>query len=97
VEARVHEGPSQDEASHLVNVAEEGVIPIRAVQGDLAHKRNTSSTEALCVEPCGGPRGRAVSYERGTPIRLQGWTREFKLPWREAGSLNHHDEIVDSD
>ena len=24
-------------------------------------------------------------------------TREFKLPWREAGSLNHHDEIVDSD
>ena len=23
--------------------------------------------------------------------------REFKLPWREAGSPNHHDDIVDSD
>ena len=25
------------------------------------------------------------------------WKREFKLPWREAGPLNHHDDIVDSD
>jgi hypothetical protein len=24
------------------------------------------------------------------------WKRKFKL-WREAGSLNHHDDIVDSD
>ena len=23
------------------------------------------------------------------------WKREFKLPWREAGPLNHHDDIVD--
>ena len=23
--------------------------------------------------------------------------REFKLSWREAGSHNHHDDIVDSD
>ena len=23
--------------------------------------------------------------------------RKFKLPWREAGSLNHHDDIVHSD
>ena len=23
--------------------------------------------------------------------------REFKLPWREAGPINHHDDIVDSD
>ena len=22
---------------------------------------------------------------------------EFKLPWHEAGSLDHHDDIVDSD
>ena len=25
------------------------------------------------------------------------WKREFKLPWREAGPPNHHDDIVDSD
>ena len=25
------------------------------------------------------------------------WKREFKLPWREAGSHNHLDDIVDSD
>jgi len=25
------------------------------------------------------------------------WKREFKLPWREAGSPNHHDDRVDSD
>jgi len=23
--------------------------------------------------------------------------REFKLPWREAGPLNHHDDLVDSE
>jgi len=22
------------------------------------------------------------------------WTREFKLPWREAGPPNHHDDNV---
>jgi len=25
------------------------------------------------------------------------WKRGFKLPWREAGPLNHHDDKVDSD
>ena len=25
------------------------------------------------------------------------WEREFKLPWREAGPPNHHDDKVDSD
>ena len=25
------------------------------------------------------------------------WKREFKLPWREAGPLNDHDDKVDSD
>ena len=25
------------------------------------------------------------------------WKREFKLPWREAGPPNHHDDQVDSD
>ena len=24
------------------------------------------------------------------------WKREFKLPWREAGPPNHHDDKVDS-
>jgi len=25
------------------------------------------------------------------------WKREYKLPWREAGPPNHHDDNVDSD
>ena len=25
------------------------------------------------------------------------WKKEFKLPWREAGPRNHHDDKVDSD
>ena len=25
------------------------------------------------------------------------WKREFKLPWREAGPPDHHDDKVDSD
>ena len=25
------------------------------------------------------------------------WKREFKLPWREAGTPDHHDDKVDSD
>ena len=25
------------------------------------------------------------------------WEREFKLPWREAGPPNHHDDEADSD
>ena len=25
------------------------------------------------------------------------WKREFKLPWREAGPPNHHNDKVDSD
>jgi len=25
------------------------------------------------------------------------WKSEFKLPWREAGPLHHHDDEVDSD
>ena len=24
------------------------------------------------------------------------WKRDLKLPWRETGSPNHHDDIVDS-
>ena len=30
-------------------------------------------------------------------LELLAWQREFKLPWREAGPPNHHDEKVDSD
>ena len=38
----------------------------------------------------------------GLPLRVQRdrvqlWEREFKLPWREAGPPNHHDDDVDSD
>ena len=25
------------------------------------------------------------------------WKRKLKLPWRKAGSFDHHDDIVDSD
>ena len=29
--------------------------------------------------------------------KLVTWKGEFKLPWREAGPPNHHDDQVDSD
>jgi len=36
-----------------------------------------------------------VVFRRKVDVRLPG--REFKLPWREAGPPNHHDDNVDSD
>ena len=33
---------------------------------------------------------------RKVDVRLPG-KKEFKLPWREAGAPNHHDDKVDSD
>ena len=33
------------------------------------------------------------SLGRGTAT----WKREFKLPWREAGAPDHHDDKADSD
>ena len=55
--------------------------------------------------------GGAFSDERGTPVvwglapetivdvseALDVSSREFKLPWREAGPPNHFDDQVDSD
>ena len=39
---------------------------------------------------------RRVDLEpRTVDVRLP--EREFKLPWREAGPPNHHDDNVDSD
>jgi len=35
--------------------------------------------------------------ERGSSLLQTYWKREFKLPWREAGPPNHHDDTVDSD
>ena len=32
-----------------------------------------------------------------TPSIKASWTRQLKLPWREAGPHNHHDDQVDSD
>jgi len=34
---------------------------------------------------------------RGKALGKATWKREFKLPWREAGPPNHHDNKVDSD
>jgi len=33
----------------------------------------------------------------GCSVHCFTWKREFKLPWREAGPPNHHDDTVDSD
>jgi len=33
----------------------------------------------------------------GFDVSIATWKREFKLPWREAGAPNHHDDKVDSD
>jgi len=37
-----------------------------------------------------------VAMARKVDVRLPG-KGNSKLPWREAGPLNHHDDIVDSD
>jgi len=39
---------------------------------------------------------RVVLHRRRVDVRLPG-KGEFKLPWREAGPPNHHDDKVDSD
>ena len=36
-------------------------------------------------------------YEDYMTLRSASSKREFKLPWREAGPPNHHDDKVDSD
>ena len=43
-------------------------------------------------------RTRALSWSRIGVSRCKAtWKREFKLPWRETGPPNHHDDKVDSD
>ena len=40
-----------------------------------------------------------ATFEKGVAERAETDKRqvEFKLPWREAGPPNHHDDKVDSD
>jgi len=45
----------------------------------------------------GAARAGAEPVSRGLLLTLLGWPRQFKLPWREAGPPNHHDDKVDSD
>ena len=40
---------------------------------------------------------RSATWKREKTARSATWKREFKLPWREAGPPNHHDDEVDSD
>ena len=40
---------------------------------------------------------KSISYEIAQVLVVCGVTREFKLPWREAGAPNHHDNGVDPD
>ena len=49
--------------------------PENALQGYLAHKNNLplGLTAGLSLGPYGGPRGGAVSYERGTPVAPFSW------------------------
>ena len=51
---------------------------------DLRKLLKTEFAEATAHLPAGG-RCKAT------------WKRDSKLPWREASSLDHHDDIVDSD
>jgi len=61
--------------------------------------------ELLGEDGCLGPRllleGRGAPRREGRRERqlldLRCLEREFKLPWREAGPLYHHDDKVDSD
>ena len=43
-------------------------------------------TVCLCLWPYGGPRGRAFSYERGTPVTTQ-WTTKAPPPQMGGGGV----------
>ena len=43
------------------------------------------------------PRAPAVLLPAAPFACVRAWKREFILPWRKAGSHNHHDDMVDSD
>ena len=50
----------------------------------------------------GMPVGGFVTRARDVALFQEGrckatWKREFQLPWREAGPLNHHEDLEDSD
>ena len=46
---------------------------VESLQGYLAHKKThpKDPTAGLCLGAYGGPRGVAVSYERGTPVEVR--------------------------
>jgi len=61
--------------------------------------RGRVEVHVVAIDPLVVPRhahGFGVVPARKVDIRLP-WKREFTLSWREAGPLNHHDDIVDSD
>ena len=39
-------------------------------------------------------RRQIFAHTRKVDVSKATWTREFKLPWREAGPPNHHDDKV---
>ena len=53
-----------------------------------------ASLENFRYDPRPKPEASSVVLGRGCKAT---WKREFKLPWREAGPPNHHDDKVDSD
>jgi len=88
-------GRSQNRASSLLVVphcpdGRERALEIGEPGPDCDFERELGACQH---ERGGSRRGRApgISFMRGT------WKREFKLPWREAGPPNHHDDKVDSD
>ena len=58
--------------------------PLCSVQGYLAHQKSRPP-RTLCLGPYGDPRGRAVSYERGTPVRQEA----LNVCRARAASLRH--------
>ena len=68
---------------------------IRAILGTAAHSYKAAVLKLKSVPLVeGGPRGGRTGQEgRWEPT----WERGFKLPWREAGPPNYHDDEVNSD
>ena len=44
-----------------------------------------------------GPVSKVIKEKKKKGRCKATWKSEYKLPWREAGSLNYHDDKVDSD
>ena len=92
-------------ALHLSTFLEGTAALINSQTRPLHAKGENGTRRKGSSSPTAPPLGRCLSRgdERGHEhakrrVGLKAiWKREFKLPWREAGPPNNHDDKVDSD